>query len=60
MEGPEAGPRLEAEGGDFPLFFSSAVQSHEASNYVIVGPGKGGERKGLRDVAGRPNPTFPD
>lgn len=47
MEGPEAGPRLEAEGGDFPPFPSSAAQGHEVRHFPFLRPGKG---EGMLDL----------
>lgn len=47
MEGPEAGPRLEAEGGDFPPFPGSAAQGYEASHFPFLRPGK---EKGRLDL----------
>lgn len=47
MEGPEAGPRLKAVGGDFPPFPSCATQGYEARHFPFLRPGKGGGRLDL-------------
>lgn len=47
MEGPEAGPRLKAVGGNFPPFPSSAAQGHEARHFPFLRPGKGRGRLDL-------------
>lgn len=47
MDGTEAGPRLEAESGDFPPFPGSAAQGYEASHFPFLRLGK---KKGRLDL----------